>query len=529
MKISSVVVLGAGSAGFMAALTLKIKIPHLDIRVVRSPDIGIIGVGEATTTVLPRHFFEYLKLKPKDFYMEAKPTWKMGIRFLWGPRKEYVYTFAFEYEKKLPQLARPNGFYYSDDFPWLGHSSAFMLQDKVFPRRPDGLPLFHNNHAFHLENVTFVGWLETRCREAGIKIIDATVTAEMGGEGIAALITESGERITGDLYVDASGFRSELLGRAMNEPFKSYSDSLFSDRAIVGGWMRAKDEPILPYTIAETMDSGWCWRIDHEHVIHRGYVYSSPFISDEAAREEYLRKNPRVDAEKTRIVKFRAGRYERCWVGNVVGIGNSTGFVEPLESTSLQVIAVECSTLVDALLDSGCEPPPTMVKLYNRYNGDQWDDIRNFLAIHYKFNSRLDTPFWRAAQSDVALHGAQDIVDWYQENGPSVLAGAVLVHSSNSFRMDGFLAHLVGQRVPYKKMHEPTAAEQKFLLQYRAQLAAEARQGMSSEEALHALRTPGLQWAEPGMESKPMAPAGPSNGHRMRVPTAGRVAGAARA
>jgi len=236
-----------------------------------------------------------------------------------------------------------------------------------------------------------------------------------------------------------------------------------------------------------------------------------------------------VDAEKTRVVKFRAGRYDRCWVGNVVGIGNSTGFVEPLESTSLQVIAVECSTLADSLLDSGCEPTPTLIKLYNRYNGDQWDDIRNFLAVHYKFNSRLDTPFWRAAQSDVALHGAQDIVDWYQENGPSVLAGVVLVHSSNSFRMDGFIAHLVGMRVPYKKMYEPTVAEQKFLLQYRAQLAAEARQGMSSEEALHALRTPGLQWAEPGMESRPMPAGGPANGQRMRAPASGRIAGAARA
>ncbi len=526
MKISSVVVLGAGSAGFIAALTLKCKLPHLRIRVVRSPNIAIIGVGEATTVVFPRHFFEYLKMKPQEFYLEAKPTWKMGIRFLWGPRKEFVYTFSFEYEKRLPGMPRNNGFYYSDETPWLGRSSAFMLHDKVFPRRPDGLPHFHNNHAFHIENVTFVGWLENRCRELGVEVTDATVNAEPGGEGIAALITESGERITGDLYVDASGFRSELLGRALNEPFRSYADTLFSDRAVIGGWNRAADEPILPYTVAETMDAGWCWRIDHEQVIHRGYVYGSAFISDEDARAEFLRKNPKVDPAGNRVVKFRSGRYERSWVGNVVGIGNAAGFVEPLESTALQVICVECNSLTDALLDSLCEPTPSVVKLYNRYNGDQWDDIRNFLAVHYKFNTRYDTPFWRAVRADARLHGAEDIVEWYQDNGPSVLGGTVLVHSSNSFRMDGFLALLVGQNVPYKKRHEPTARELEFWQRYRQQLAVEAQAGMSSEEALQALRTPGLQWGEPAhANSLRRRPAQPGNAPMGTRPSDARQSG----
>src|SRR5262245_50826423 len=489
MKISSIVVLGAGSAGFMAALTLKRKLPHLHVRVVRSPNIPIIGVGEATTVAFPRHFFEYLKMKPKDFYLEARPTWKMGIRFLWGPRKEFVYTFAYEFEKRLPECRRNNGFYYSDEFPWLGNASAFMLHKKVFPRQPNGLPQFHNNHAFHIENVTYVGWLENRCREIGVEVTDATVKAETGGEGIAALVADSGERITADLYLDASGFRSELLGQALNEPFRSYADTLFSDHAVIGGWTRAPGEKILPYTVAETMDAGWCWQIDHEQVIHRGYVYGSAFISDEAAREEFLRKNPKADPSNTRVVKFRSGRYQRSWVGNVVAIGNAAGFVEPLESTALQVICVECSTLADALLDCLCEPTPSLIKLYNRYNGDQWDDIRNFLAVHYKFNSRYDTPLWRAARADVALHGAQDIVDWYRENGPSVLAGVTLVHSSNSFRMDGFLALLVGQKVPYHKVHEPTPAEQEFLRRHRQKLKEEALRGMSSEEAIAAIRS----------------------------------------
>src|SRR5438552_898767 len=493
MKISSLAVLGAGSAGLITALTLKRRLPHLELRVIRSPDIGIIGVGEGTTVVFPRHLFEYLKMKPRDFYAEAEPTWKMGIRFLWGPRKQFYYTFSYELEKRLPELSRNNGFYYSDEFPWLGHASAYMAHNQVFPRRRDALPHFHNNHAFHIENKKLVAWLENRCRDHGVGILAATVRAEKGGEGIGSLVTENGEHITADLFVDASGFRSELLSRALGEPFRSYQDALFCDRAVIGGWPRT-EEPILPYTTAETMDAGWCWQIEHEHFINRGYVYSSGYISDDAALAEFMRKNPKL-ATAPRVVKFRSGRYERSWVGNVVGIGNAVGFVEPLEATALQVISVEASTLADSLLDSLCEPTPSLIRLYNRYNGDQWDDIRNFLAIHYKFNTRIDTPFWRACRADTALHGAQDIVDWYRENGPSVLAGVALVHPSNSFRMDGYLALLAGQKVPHNRPYHPPPAERNFWRQHCRNLAAEAQRGLDVKEALQAIRSPGLKWS----------------------------------
>src|SRR4030095_2464204 len=176
-------------------------------------------------------------------------------------------------------------------------------------------PYVHNNHAYHIENKKLVGWLEGVCRQFGVEILDATVRPECSDGGIAALITETGEGLTADLYLDASGFRSELLGRALNEPYLSYSDSLFCDRAVIGGWART-DEPIKPYTLAETMDAGWCWQIEHENWINRGYVYASPFISDDAAQEELLRKNPKV-ATTPRVVKFRSGRYVRNWVGNV--------------------------------------------------------------------------------------------------------------------------------------------------------------------------------------------------------------------
>jgi tryptophan halogenase len=493
MQISSVAVLGGGSAGFMAALTLKRKLPHLSVRVVRSPDIGIIGVGEGTTAVFPRHFFEYLKLKPREFYLQAEPTWKLGIKFIWGPRKYFYYTFAYEYEKRLSELARNNGFYYADEFPYLGNASAYMDQDKAFPRQPSGLPSFHNNHAFHIENKKLAAWLEQQSRDLGVRVTDSTVKPVKGGAGIEALLTPEGERITADLYVDASGFRSELLGGALEEPFVSYSDSLFCDRAVIGGWSRG-NEPIHPYTVAETMNNGWSWQIEHENFINRGYVYSSNAVSDDEALRELMEKNPKISTTP-RVVKYRSGRYKRGWIGNVVAVGNAAGFVEPLEATALQVICVESSALADTLLDSLCDPGPSIIELYNRYNAIQWDDIRDFLAVHYRFNTRLNTPFWKACRSEVKLHGAQDLVDFYVENGPSVVAGTVLLHPSNSFRMDGYIVMLVGQGVPHKKPYFPTPAESAFWRSRSAQLAADARErGMGVKEALTALRNPNLKW-----------------------------------
>src|SRR3954466_1196375 len=241
--VERIVVLGGGSAGFMVAITLKRKLPQLSVRVIRSPDIGVIGVGEGTTLSFPKHFFEYLRLKPQQFYAEAEPTWKLGIKFLWGPRKEFYYTFSYEFQQRFPELSRNSGFFFSDEFPFAGKASAFMAHDKAFPQRSNGTPEFHNNHAYHIENKKLVGWLEKVSREFGVEVVDATVTAKRGERGIECVLTEQGQEYRADLFMDASGFRSELLGRTFGEPFISYRDALFCDRAVIGGWPRT-DEPI---------------------------------------------------------------------------------------------------------------------------------------------------------------------------------------------------------------------------------------------------------------------------------------------
>ena len=307
--IQNVLVLGAGSAGLLAALSLKRKIPQLAVRVLRSPEIGVIGVGESTTPAFPSHLFDYLGINRRHFYATAEPTWKMGIHFIWGPRESFEYAFEPQLDVRWPDLARPNGYYCDEDFSCVNLHGALMLHGKAFAANPNGGgPIIPSWHAFHIENAKLVALLEQVAREIGVEIIDGKMSEALRGPaGVAAVVLEDGRRLDADFFIDASGFRSELLGRALNEPYISFGDSLFSDRAVVGSWDRA-DEPILPYTTAETMDAGWCWQIEHERSINRGYVYSSAAISDDHARAEFMRKNPKAKTWD-HVVKFRTGRY----------------------------------------------------------------------------------------------------------------------------------------------------------------------------------------------------------------------------
>ena len=166
------------------------------------------------------------------------------------------------------------------------------------------------------------------------------------------------------------------------------------------------------------MDAGWCWRIDHEQSINRGYVYSSAAMSDDQAREEFLRKNPNAKTWD-HVVKFKTGRYARGWVDNVMGIGNASGFVEPLESTALMVVCWQSKILVDFLWQTGLSPTPTIRKLFNTVWAATWDEIRDFLTLHYWANTKLDTPFWKHCRADTDISRLGELLEFYDENGPT--------------------------------------------------------------------------------------------------------------
>jgi tryptophan halogenase len=338
-----------------------------------------------------------------------------------------------------------------------------------------------------------VAFLEAFATAIGVKIVEDTVREVSQDEsGVTGLVLASGRTETGDLYVDCSGFVSLLLGKTLKEPFINFKSSLFCNRAVVGGWKRTPSEPILPYTTCTTMNSGWLWQIEHENRINRGYVYSSDFISDEEAEREFRALSPKVGP--TRIVKFISGRYERNWVKNVVAMGNASGFVEPLEATALGLMANQSRILTDSLIAADRQIRPSHVRFVNQHHATVWDSTRGFIAVHYKYNTRVDTPFWRACWEKTDLAFGAGAVEYYQENGPEGFWGAMVVGALDPFGIGGWISLLLGQRVPYRAVHRASDAEMQTVIAIRQRMRESAQRAMTAEQVLAAIRDPKWQW-----------------------------------
>jgi tryptophan halogenase len=439
------------------------------------------------------HLHNYLAAEPSEFYREVSPVIKRGIRFLWGPRPWFDYSFLFQFDVLYAGLPKIAGYYVVDgDNQDIGQGTALMSRDKAFTRGSNGAPVVSLSFAYHLENRSFVAWLEKQARRTGVSVIDANVTGVSQDErGVSGVHLSDGRTLAADLYVDCSGFRSLLLGKTLGEPFIPFTSSLYCDRALVGEWPRI-DEPIQPYTLAETMDCGWCWRIDHDSVISRGYVYSSSFLSDADAEKEFRVKNPKLG--NLRIIHYRTGRFARAWVKNVLAVGNANGFVEPLESTGVGSLCFALQTALALLVDCGCEPAPSIRGLFNLRNGRNWDSIRAFLALHYKFNTRLDNAFWRECREKADLAGAEPVVEYFQENGPSALFKIGLIDNYDVFRAEGYLAMLIGMKLPCRHSYVASAGERETWSKIRALHARKATEGLSNREAMTMLKNPQFAW-----------------------------------
>lgn len=494
--IRHILVLGGGSAGLLAAVSLKIKLPALRITLLRSPSIGIIGVGEGTTPNFPAHLFDYLGIRKKSFFEKVRPTWKLGVRFLWGRRGRFDYSFGQQCDATTPGLARPNGYFCDEEFESASLPAALMRQDRVFRKRVDGLPDIQGWHAFHLENELLVTTLEEVAREVGVEIIEGEMReARRSANGdVSSLLLEDGRVMEGDFFIDASGFRSELMGRVLEEPFVDFGASLFCDRALAAGWERQEGETILPYTTAEAMDAGWAWQIEHERHVNRGYVFSSSEMSDDQACAEFLRKNPRIKREP-RLVKFRSGYHRRQWVGNVVTIGNSGGFVEPLEATALMIVCGNVQMLIEMLTRSEGQPGPAMRDLFNRMTERSWLDIRDFLALHYKLNTAGQTSFWRKCREETDVSRIQDLLDFYRENGPTGFCRYFIDGAQkNDFGLEGYLVMLIGNKTPYRNAGKISLQEMQLWQHHRTAWRGEAARGMTVNEALEYVHHPNWVW-----------------------------------
>lgn len=461
--------------------------PDLSVSVVRLTDAEL-GLNQSSTPPLTRFLHGFMSLELRKFVEMARPTWTLGHRLLWGPRAHFYSPNTTQLNHKLPFMSRNNAFYVGDDDAGAGPLAALMAQDKAFYRNQSGQPMWQWDAGYQLEQAPFFETLRRLATAIGIEVQDDTLADVTQNEtGVTGLVLGSGKTVTADLYIDATEARSLLLGGALKEPFVSYKSSLMCDRMIVGDWNRTH-EPLHPYVTCETMDAGWCWQIELQHKIDRGYVYASSFLTDEQAEQEFRRKCPGVAS--IRHVQFANGRYERGWVKNVVAIGAAEGFVEPLASTELGIVAARSQLLSEIFIETGRRIPSAQVKLYNRHHARLWDGVRRFLALHYKFNTRFETPFWQAARKDVDVAGAETIVEYYRQCGPSSLWGPMLIDPVDIFGPGGYLALFVGQNVPTRVKYEPNMHEKAAWEAEVQKYRAAAHGGVGVAEALAAAVVP---------------------------------------
>jgi hypothetical protein len=412
--IENVVIVGGGTAGWMAASYLKKLYPGLNIKLLEAPTIPKIGVGEATIPILQRAFFSVLGLEEDEWMKHCNAAFKCAVKFVnWrrprapGVDDHYYHTFGI-----LPNCdGVPLSHYWAlkralgDDepFDYACRPEPALLDAKLAPRMLDGTRVMR--YAWHFDAHLVADYLRQVATGWGVEhVIDQVENVELASDGgIKVLHTQQGRKIEGDLFVDCSGFRGLLINKALKEPFIDMSNYLVNDSAVAAPVQHDDDKyGIEPYTSAIAMDAGWTWKIPMLGRFGSGYVYSSKFATEDEAARDFC-KLWNLDPGKTELnrIRFRVGRNRRAWVKNCVSIGLSSCFVEPLESSGIYFIHAAIHLLAKHFPDKSFDPV-----LIDHFNSDiefMFDDTRDFIQAHYLTTPREDTAFWRANKFELTL------------------------------------------------------------------------------------------------------------------------------
>jgi len=455
--IQRIVIVGGGTAGWMAAAGIARvagRLPGLSIELVESDAIGTVGVGEATIPQI-NLFNTMLGIDEAEFVRETNATYKLGIEFVDWTRigHRYVHPFGF-YGLDMMGVEFHHfwlkGRALGDPTPLDAYSLAVVggLRGRFAHPRPDqpNSPLSKLGYAFQFDAALYARYLRRLAEGMGVRrtegrIVDVAQDGETGH--VEAVVLESGARVSGDLFIDCSGFRGLLIEETLGAGFEDWSRWLPCDRALAVPCANGGDRH--PLTRSTARAAGWQWRIPLQHRIGNGYVYSSAHLSDDEAAATLLANLDGPALAEPRQLRFTAGHRKRAWIGNVVALGLAGGFLEPLESTSIHLVQSGIARLMSLFPTRGFDP--VEIARYNRETVQEYVDIRDFLVLHYRATERDDTPFWDYCRTLEPPTGLAEKLAMFRSNG------RVYREHQELFTETSWLAVMNGQGVEPQGYH----------------------------------------------------------------------------
>ena len=446
--INRVVVAGGGTAGWMAAATIAATIgKRLNITLVESDDIPTVGVGEATVpSLLTIH--QLLKVREADFLKAVNGTYKLGIMFENWKRVDHKYFHSFGKSGTSCWAAGFHHFWLRAKEQKMAKSFAeYSLETLAAEKGRFAHTKSQSlNYAYHLDSAKYGQFLRGIAEKHGVTRIEGKidkVDLDKQSGHIKSILLESGQIVEGDLFIDCTGFRSLLLGQALGVGYNDWSDMLPANAAYA---VQTKSHrPAVPYTRSIALDAGWRWQIPLQHRVGNGVVFSTNFKSEESALDDLLKGIDGEPITDPRLIRFTTGQRKEFWHKNCVSIGLSSGFLEPLESTSIHLIQQAIVWLISLFPNQGIDQ--NLVNRFNQQMAVETETIRDFIVLHYHLQERDDHEFWRYLREIKVSDRLQQILNLFNNNG------TIIEEQDDLFAENSWVQVMLGQGLTPKQYH----------------------------------------------------------------------------